>query len=74
MYKFFEWFVDRRYTIIGGAISTIGIVLIVAHCIFDAFGMDELFGNVLVNTVLAIGIAMYKYGQKKDRFRNYDGP
>ena len=70
MTHFVEWFFNRRYTIIGGIICTIGGVLIVLHCIFDDLGMDELFGNVLVNAVLSLGIIIYRYGQKNDVYKN----
>jgi len=66
-----RWISDRRYTIIGGVISFIAGILIVEHCMFNALGLEELFGNVLVNTVLAIGIAFYRHGQKKDAYKNY---
>jgi hypothetical protein len=68
-----RWISDRRYTIIGGVICAIAGFLIVEHCIFNSLGMDKfkLFGNVLVNTVLAIGIAFYRHGQKKDAYKNY---
>jgi uncharacterized membrane protein len=66
-----RWISDRRYTIIGGVVSFIAGILIVEHCIFNSLGMDELFGNVLVNTVLAIGIVFYRHGQKKDAYKNY---
>jgi hypothetical protein len=70
MHNFFEWLKDRRYTLIGGIISVLGVFLIVLHCFFNGLGMDELFGNVLVNTVLTFGIVMYRYGQKNDAYKN----
>ncbi len=66
-----RWISDRCYTIIGGVVCVIAGILIVEHCMFNMLGMDELFGNVLVNTVLAIGIAFYRFGQKKDAYKNY---
>ena len=70
----FHWIADRCFTIIGVIICSIAVILIVIHCMFNALGIDYLVGNVLVNTILAIGVAIYKHGQKKDAYRNYDGP
>lgn len=66
-----KWITDRRYTIIGVIICVIAVILIIEHCIFNAFGIDEWFGNVLVNAILSLGIIFYRHGQKKDAYKNY---
>lgn len=65
-----KWISDRIWTISGYLTMGLAGLLFIINQWGGGLSMPEVFGNVLVNTVLLVGIALYKYGQKKDEYKN----
>ena len=65
-----KWISDRIWSITG--IITIGLAgaLFIVNQWGSGIGIPTEFGNVLINTVLLIGIAVLKFGQKNDEYKN----
>lgn len=67
-----KWVSDRLYTISGSlAIGLSGLLLILSQLGFN-FNVPTDFKNVLINSVLILGITALKYGQKSDAYKNVD--
>ena len=64
-----KWLKDRLFTILGIAVMLSSLILFGIQY-FSGLGMPEVFGNVLIATILNIGILLYRFGQKKDEYRN----
>lgn len=68
--KAVDWVLDRIYTISGIATISLGaILLILSHFGFGQSIPSE-FSNVIVNSVILLGITILKYGQSKDNYKN----
>lgn len=65
-----KWISDRLLSITG--IITMGLagVLFIISQWGGGLSMPSEFANVIVNTVLMIGVAIFKYGQKVDEYKN----
>jgi hypothetical protein len=66
--KAVKWISDRIYTISGYLTIGLAGLLFIINQWGSGLSMPYEFGNVAVNTVLAIGIALLKYGQKNDKY------
>ena len=68
--KAVDWVLDRIYTISGIATISLGaVLLILSHFGFTQSIPNE-FSNVIVNSVILLGITILKYGQSKDNYKN----
>ena len=65
-----KWISDRIWSISGYLSMGLAGLLFIINQWGSGLGMPEVFGNVLVNTVLLIGVALYKFGQKNDEYKN----
>lgn len=65
-----KWISDRIWTISGYLTMGLAGLLFIINQWGGGLSMPEVFGNVLVNTVLLVGIALYKFGQKNDEYKN----
>jgi hypothetical protein len=66
--KAVKWVSDRIYTISGYLTIGLAGLLFIINQWGSGLGIPYEFGNVAINTVLAIGIAIIKYGQKNDNY------
>lgn len=66
--KAVKWVSDRIYSISGYLTIGFAGLLFIINQWGSGLYMPYEFGNVAVNTVLAIGIAVLKYGQKNDKY------
>jgi len=66
--KAVKWISDRIYTISGYLTIGLAGLLFIINQWGPGLYMPYEFGNVALNTVLAIGIAVLKYGQKNDNY------
>jgi len=65
-----KWIADRIWTISGYLTMSLAALLFIINTWGGGMGMPELFGNVVVNTVLMIGIALLKFGKNNDNYKN----
>lgn len=66
--KAVKWISDRIYTISGYLTIGLAGLLFIINQWGSGLYMPYEFGNVAINTVLAVGIAILKYGQKNDNY------
>jgi hypothetical protein len=66
--KAVKWVSDRIYTISGYLTIGLAGLLFIINQWGSGLYMPYEFGNVAINTVLAVGIAILKYGQKNDNY------
>lgn len=67
--KAVKWISDRIWSIQGYLTMSLAGILFIINTWGSGLGMPEVFGNVVVNTVLLIGIALLKYGRKNDEYK-----
>jgi hypothetical protein len=66
--KAVKWISDRIYTISGYLTIGLSGLLFIINQWGSGLYMPYEFGNVAINTVLAVGIIILKYGQKNDNY------
>jgi hypothetical protein len=66
--KAVKWVSDRIYTISGYLTIGLAGLLFIINQWGSGLYMPYEFGNVAINTVLAVGIVILKYGQKNDNY------
>lgn len=66
--KAVKWVSDRIYTISGYLTIGLAGLLFIINQWGSGLSMPYEFGNVAINTVLAVGILILKYGQKNDNY------
>jgi hypothetical protein len=66
--KAVKWISDRIYTISGYLTIGLAGLLFIINQWGSGLYMPYEFGNVAINTVLAVGIIILKYGQKNDNY------
>jgi hypothetical protein len=66
--KAVKWVSDRIYTISGYLTIGLSGLLFIINQWGSGLYMPYEFGNVAINTVLAVGIVILKYGQKNDNY------
>ena len=66
--KAVKWISDRIYTISGYLTIGLSGLLFIINQWGSGLGIPYEFGNVAINTVLAVGIIILKYGQKNDNY------
>jgi hypothetical protein len=64
-----KWLIDRKYTVTGIVFIFISALFFVKQQWFGGIGIPVVFGNVLINTILMLGITILKYGLKNDKFK-----
>jgi len=64
-----KWIKDRSYTLIGCFLMVLTGVLFIIKQWGGGLGMPNEFANVTINAVLAIGISIFKFGQKNDEYK-----
>lgn len=65
-----HWISDRIFTIAGVLTMSLSGILFIINQWGSGLAMPYEFGNVLINTVLMIGAALFKFGQKNDEYKN----
>jgi hypothetical protein len=66
--KAIKWISDRIYSISGYLTIGLAGLLFIINQWGSGLYMPYEFGNVAINTVLAVGIVILKYGQKNDNY------